>query len=300
MQMPKNQHFHPPLSQSIGRGVKSSRQKRNDYCKAFVYLLKGRLGVFVMLRVRLMLPTCSPLIPYDSLWFSFHSKIHEMVHIILIHPPAVFKSGGFPMLKRICCGWCEMLFFACRSCWRGQAYRCPECRILAKRLQRRRAQRKYRSTEKGRRTRRQAERRHRLRRNGHGADGPGSVSEKNPALARGRGFSAEKSRRHLNRFLAFAKKRRAPFERDVLFGSRRGLSPTGAQGPPDLHSGTCPIHVRKRHRARSGPEKNGGKAASRNLRKLDVAPPRSRRCWTATAGPDRSRLPNRREGDGRK
>ena len=84
------------------------------------------------------------------------------------------------MLIIIYCGWCEMFFFVCRSCWRGQAYCCSECRLLAKRMQRRRAQRKYRSTEKGRRTRREAERRRRLRRNGDGVDGPGAVSEKIP------------------------------------------------------------------------------------------------------------------------
>ena len=42
------------------------------------------------------------------------------------------------MLIVIYCGWCEMFFFVCRSCWSGQVYCCSECRLLAKRMQRRR------------------------------------------------------------------------------------------------------------------------------------------------------------------
>ena len=67
-------------------------------------------------------------------------------------------------LLRICCRWCDFIFFVCRSCWRGQAYCCDQCRLAGKRHSHRKAQRRYRQSPKGKKAHRQAEnrRRHRL------------------------------------------------------------------------------------------------------------------------------------------
>lgn len=67
------------------------------------------------------------------------------------------------LLVRIECRRCAQIFFVCRSCWRGQAYCCEECRQAAQREARRKAQRKYRQTPKGKETHRLQERNRRLR-----------------------------------------------------------------------------------------------------------------------------------------
>jgi hypothetical protein len=84
----------------------------------------------------------------------------------LIHSPVVCKTGDPPilLLRQIHCGWCHLIFYVCRSCWRGQRYCCDGCRLAAKRKQRCEAQRRYRQTPKGKKAHCQAEnrRRHRL------------------------------------------------------------------------------------------------------------------------------------------
>ncbi len=65
------------------------------------------------------------------------------------------------LLILIQCRWCDFQFCICRSCWRGQAYCCDECRRAAKLKNHREAQRKYRQTEKGKKAHREAENRRR-------------------------------------------------------------------------------------------------------------------------------------------
>ena len=65
------------------------------------------------------------------------------------------------LLLQLRCRWCELVFYICRCCFRGQAYCCDECRIAGQRQNHREAQRKYRQTEKGKKAHRQAENRRR-------------------------------------------------------------------------------------------------------------------------------------------
>lgn len=67
------------------------------------------------------------------------------------------------LLIRIDCRRCAQIFHVCRSCWRGQAYCCLECRLSAQREAHRKAQRKYRQTSKGKQTHRLQEKNRRLR-----------------------------------------------------------------------------------------------------------------------------------------
>lgn len=63
------------------------------------------------------------------------------------------------------CRWCDFDFCICRSCFRGQAYCCDECRYASKLKKHREAERKYRQTEKGKKAHREAENRRRRRQN---------------------------------------------------------------------------------------------------------------------------------------
>ncbi|MBF0433372.1 MAG: hypothetical protein HQK83_18995 [Fibrobacteria bacterium] len=71
----------------------------------------------------------------------------------------------FIQLLKMCCRWCQKIFFLCRSCWRGQAYCGDECRRAGKLKLHREAQRRYRQSEKGKKAHRLAEDRRRKRRN---------------------------------------------------------------------------------------------------------------------------------------
>ena len=81
----------------------------------------------------------------------------------LIHSPVVRKTGDLPilLLRQIHCGWCHLIFYVCRSCWRGQRYCCGVCRLAAKRKSHREAQRRYRQSAKGKKAHREAENRRR-------------------------------------------------------------------------------------------------------------------------------------------
>lgn len=61
-------------------------------------------------------------------------------------------------LKEITCRWCGKSFFICHSCWRCQAYCSDSCKLLGYRRCQQRRQEKYRKTDKGKKTRRRAER----------------------------------------------------------------------------------------------------------------------------------------------
>jgi hypothetical protein len=76
---------------------------------------------------------------------------------------AVCKVGGhfILLLVEVCCHWCDLRFYVCQRCWRGQAYCCEECGILGSRRGHREAQRRYRQTLKGKKAHRQGENRRR-------------------------------------------------------------------------------------------------------------------------------------------
>lgn len=65
------------------------------------------------------------------------------------------------LLLCIVCRWCGLPFCVCRRCWRGQAYCCDGCRREGKLNSHRKAQRKYRQTEKGKKAHREDENRRR-------------------------------------------------------------------------------------------------------------------------------------------
>ena len=68
-------------------------------------------------------------------------------------------------LIRVFCRWCNIGFCVCRCCWRGQAYCSDVCRNAARRASHRKAQQRYRQTEKGKKSHRLAENRRRHRKN---------------------------------------------------------------------------------------------------------------------------------------
>jgi hypothetical protein len=86
---------------------------------------------------------------------SYRKQPEAQTNIIyLIHSPVVCKIGDLPilLLLQIRCGWCHLIFYLCRSCWRGHRYCSDPCRLAAKRKQRCEAQRRYRQTAKGKKT----------------------------------------------------------------------------------------------------------------------------------------------------
>lgn len=71
-------------------------------------------------------------------------------------------------LISVFCRHCQRGFCVCRCCWRGQAYCSDACRLSAGRASHRKAQRRYRQSEKGRRAHRKAENRRRYSKNSPG------------------------------------------------------------------------------------------------------------------------------------
>lgn len=67
------------------------------------------------------------------------------------------------LLISIECRWCCFPFFICRSCWRGHAYCCDNCRRAGTLRNKREAQRRYRQTKKGKKNHCEAENRRRYR-----------------------------------------------------------------------------------------------------------------------------------------
>ena len=65
------------------------------------------------------------------------------------------------LLIKIRCRWCGLIFYICRPCFRGQAYCSDPCRKVAKQKIKRRAQKKYRGTDKGKKAHCKAENRRR-------------------------------------------------------------------------------------------------------------------------------------------
>lgn len=64
-------------------------------------------------------------------------------------------------VRYILCARCGSGFYVCQSCWRGQRFCSKECRQAARREAGQAAQRRYRSTEKGKEAHRWAEKRRR-------------------------------------------------------------------------------------------------------------------------------------------
>jgi len=83
-------------------------------------------------------------------------------------------------LRHILCGQCGRGFYVCQSCWRGQSYCSEECRGAAWRKARHAVQLRYRRTEKGKKTHREAEKRRRVgltKKNGRIVDYEGSTPQ---------------------------------------------------------------------------------------------------------------------------
>lgn len=78
-------------------------------------------------------------------------------------------------LKAIYCRNCDKLFHLCRSCWRGHAYCSAECRDTARKRSRRRAQRVYRQTQKGKENHRLGEKRRRAKKKSKTVDDQSST-----------------------------------------------------------------------------------------------------------------------------
>ena len=75
----------------------------------------------------------------------------------------ISRLGLIVILICCFCRWCNLPFYICRSCYRGQAYCSGNCRISGRRRSRRKAQKKYRRSPKGKRSHCLAENRRRQR-----------------------------------------------------------------------------------------------------------------------------------------
>jgi hypothetical protein len=80
------------------------------------------------------------------------------------------------LLIQIKCRTCLLIFYLCRSCYRGHVYCGEPCRKIAKRDAHRIAQSKYRTSEKGRKANRIAQRRRRIKKNKKNVADRGSIS----------------------------------------------------------------------------------------------------------------------------
>lgn len=84
------------------------------------------------------------------------------------HPVAYKKKGCgvcTNLLIELECKNCKTRFYICRNCYYGNVYCCSTCRIEAQILAHRKAQKKYRATEKGRETHRIYEKSRRMGKN---------------------------------------------------------------------------------------------------------------------------------------
>lgn len=97
--------------------------------------------------------------------------------LIISFVPADCKAGivGERLLIQVQCRHCGTVFYVCRRCWRGQFYCEARCRRLSRRQSHRKAQSRYRRTERGRENHRQAERRRRMKKNEKTVDDQGTT-----------------------------------------------------------------------------------------------------------------------------
>ncbi len=86
------------------------------------------------------------------------------------------------LLIRIECKCCFIIFFLCRRCFRGHAYCSDQCRGISKRDAHRIAQSKYRTSEKGRKVNKEAERRRRMNKRQKSVADRGSIRQSKVAI----------------------------------------------------------------------------------------------------------------------
>ncbi len=67
------------------------------------------------------------------------------------------------LLIQIKCKTCHLVFYLCRSCFRGQIYCGEKCRLISVKVAHRKAQSRYRTSVKGREANRLAARRRRIK-----------------------------------------------------------------------------------------------------------------------------------------
>ena len=75
---------------------------------------------------------------------------------------SIIEQNTGVLLQEVTCRWCGKVFFVCQSCWRGQCYCGKRCSNAAKHQAHRKAQARYRRTEKGKRSHCEAEKRRRM------------------------------------------------------------------------------------------------------------------------------------------
>lgn len=85
-------------------------------------------------------------------------------------------GGNGVLLIRIECKLCCLIFFLCRSCFRGHIYCSGQCRAMSKRNAHRKSQSKYRTSEKGRKANRDAQRKRRIQKKQKSVADRGSIS----------------------------------------------------------------------------------------------------------------------------
>jgi hypothetical protein len=85
------------------------------------------------------------------------------------------KTGPAVFLIRIKCKTCHLLFYLCRSCFRGHVYCCDQCRFISTKKAHRKAQSRYRTSEKGRRANQIAAKRRRTKKKQESVADEGSI-----------------------------------------------------------------------------------------------------------------------------
>lgn len=86
------------------------------------------------------------------------------------------------LLIRIRCKTCQLIFYLCRSCFRGQVYCCDGCRSVSTRKAHRQAQSLYRTSDKGRQANRIAAKRRRMKKREKSVADEGSIPQANYAM----------------------------------------------------------------------------------------------------------------------
>lgn len=86
------------------------------------------------------------------------------------------SANNTVLLIQIECKQCSLHFFLCRRCYHGQVYCCDQCRVIAQKIAHRKAQSKYRTSEKGREANKKAGRRRRLKINEKSVADEGTIA----------------------------------------------------------------------------------------------------------------------------
>jgi len=98
---------------------------------------------------------------YENFRYKPEAKQKHIINYLLRLP---VKSSLWLMkifLIRICCRWCHCCFLLCRSCYRGHVYCSQACRKAGRRHSLNQAQRRYRKTQKGKKSHLESENRRR-------------------------------------------------------------------------------------------------------------------------------------------